>query len=273
MNRTFSRLKLLGNINESALVAAAFRGIPAAPRLMLDVGASRGSSFKHFLRDGWRVVAFEPNPQTREALLARWSNEQQLIIEDVALSSREGSREFFHHSAYPGMSGFHAYQAEHRSIGEVQTTTLSTYCERHAIKHIDFLKVDTEGEDIAVLQGMNWDLVKPRVIEVEYAPGRSSVESTFEPLGRLLSQHGYRIHVSEFAPFKLGDYRWLRFVTLPEARPAPEGWGNIIATADETMDRQVVRMMRRLQWPWRLASRVPEKARTLLARSVGSLMR
>jgi FkbM family methyltransferase len=264
-----SRLKLLGNINESALVAAAFGGLPPGDRVMLDVGASRGSAFKHFVRSGWRVIAFEPDPKTRSALRSRWGHAAKLTIEDVAISNKQGLREFFHNDAYPGMSGFHAYEAAHQSIGEVRMTTLAAYCEQHRIDHVDFLKVDTEGEDIAVLEGVPWSQLKPRVIEVEYAPGRSRVENTFEPLARLLTDQGYRVHVSEFAPFVLGNYRWLRFVTLPDRRPDPAGWGNIIATLDDEIDHRVTQLMRLLEWPWRLASRVPQRARYFFARSVG----
>jgi FkbM family methyltransferase len=271
MSSMLSRLKLLGNINEAAMVAAAFRRLPKGERLMLDVGASRGAAFKHVLRDGWKVIAFEPNPDTNAALRARWENSSGLRIESTAISNQEREREFFRHQKHSGMSGFYAYDPGHQSIGVVAATTLAKFCQANNIGKVDFLKIDTEGEDLAVLEGVPWSEIRPRLIEVEYAPGRSTSTNTFEGLVNLLEENGYRIHVSEYEPFQVDNLRWRRFVTLPDL-PAASSWGNIIATSDREIDSSVERMMRAVTWPWKMSNQIPLRWRSRIARAIGSAL-
>jgi FkbM family methyltransferase len=70
-------------------------------------------------------------------------------------------------------------------------TTLARLCERHAITAIDVLKIDVEGAEAAVLAGVDWTKVRPRVLAIEaVVPGSMDDASAgFEPF--VLAQ-GYR---------------------------------------------------------------------------------
>lgn len=46
------------------------------------------------------------------------------------------------------------FHESHKEVGTIDTITLSKYIEKKEIKEIDFLKIDTEGYDLFVLQGL-----------------------------------------------------------------------------------------------------------------------
>ena len=65
------------------------------------------------------------------------------------------------------------------------TTTLDTFVEQHGIKNIDFLKIDTEGFELEVLQGAKQLLSEGKIGTVifEYnAPILSSIGQKIAPL-------------------------------------------------------------------------------------------
>src|SRR5215203_6355886 len=73
----------------------------------------------------------------------------------------------------------------------MQVTTLAALCEAHPVGAIDFLKVDVEGAEAAVLRGGAWRRFRPRVVLVEaIAPGAMSPShEEWEPV---LTGNSYR---------------------------------------------------------------------------------
>ena len=59
---------------------------------------------------------------------------------------------------------------------------MTSLFKKHNIKDIDVLTVDTEGNDLAVLQGLNFEEYRPKIIIVEYAPLKKlpTLQSEFE---------------------------------------------------------------------------------------------
>ena len=73
--------------------------------------------------------------------------------------------------------------------------TLDTYCERNGIERIDLLKIDTEGSEIAVLQGASRMLSSDAIRFVyaefnEILPIPGVVGSGLVPLAEILSPFG-----------------------------------------------------------------------------------
>ncbi|AKK28050.1 FkbM family methyltransferase [Mycobacterium sp. EPa45] len=76
-------------------------------------------------------------------------------------------------------------------MGRIKTVTvalvpLSSVIEQHRLDRIDVLKVDVEGAEVAVLQGISaehWDLIRQVVLEVEYFATKDRVIETLEARG------------------------------------------------------------------------------------------
>src|SRR3546814_10935540 len=84
-----------------------------------------------------------------------------------------------------------------------RTDTLFPYTTlfRSDIDGVDFLKVDTEGHDLFVLQGFPWERFRPAVIECEFEDAKTvPLGYTFHDMARFLLAKGYRVLVSEWHP-------------------------------------------------------------------------
>jgi FkbM family methyltransferase len=125
--------------------------------VLIDVGAHAGYYVLLFAR--WaprgRVVAFEPNPDTR-ALLARNVRLNGLTgrvtIEPFAVADAAAERDFF---MLPGEARSRLDQPVHDDLtrsGRVTTTTLDDYAARTGVAP-DWLLIDIEGYEIAALRG------------------------------------------------------------------------------------------------------------------------
>jgi FkbM family methyltransferase len=140
--------------------------------LVFDVGANNGSYTEIFLEMGGRVVAVEPNPAcARKVLRLHWAG--WLKVEQAAAGDQEGWAEMQmgRHDSISTLSGEfadnykqtrpHAFAANLR----VPVTTLDALAARYGVPR--FVKVDAEGLDDRVIQGMNF---RPDALSFEFLP-------------------------------------------------------------------------------------------------------
>jgi len=231
-----SRLRAwLANPDEVALAYHVLRRRPGA-RLMIDVGAHFGGSLKRFARDGWRVHAFEPDPINREKLEDACGELEGVSIDPRAVSNQVEMEVCLYRSdVSSGISGLSSFHPSHEAAGTVSSTTLERFCEERGIDGIDFLKVDTEGYDLFVLQGIAWERIRPRFIVCEFEDRKTlPLGYSFHDLARYLVERGYRVTVSEWHPIVEygGSHRWRRFRRYPCELEDRDGWGNLMAVAD-----------------------------------------
>lgn len=169
----------------------------------VDVGAFHPWQFSNtadLYRRGWSGIAVEPNPYM--AALFRDERPRDVVVE-AAISSRSGSGTLYSFGEWASSSTLDPQWAESvtRTQGvevaeerTVATLTLVDLFERYLPegRGIDFLSVDVEGLDLAVLESNDWTRFRPVVVAVEeyemdlQNPGASLVN-------RLLVPHGYRL--------------------------------------------------------------------------------
>jgi FkbM family methyltransferase len=142
----------------------------------IDVGAADPvvhSVTKYFYDRGWNGVNIEPSLTALELLSSARTRDVNL---GVALGQQEETAKFYElPPAMVGCSTRSGSLAEHyRREGwtveerEVPIVTLASVCDEHVGgRTIDFLKVDVEGDEAAVLAGANFERYRPRVVLVE----------------------------------------------------------------------------------------------------------
>lgn len=147
-----------------------------------------------------RVYAFEPHLGNAAALLhnVRLSDvRQQVRVFSCALDEREGFQPFRYYSDTPGSSlsqfgrgaedDFEAVYEERKYAASVDALI-----RQRAIRPADHIKIDVDGNELAILRGMR-DLLsgpaRPKSIQVEINPGgRDEVLA-------LLRVYGYRVAI------------------------------------------------------------------------------
>lgn len=128
--------------------------------VMLDVGAHHG--FYTLLASKkvgpvGRVIAFEPSLRESRRLKQHvWLNRcHNIIIEEVAMTDRDGEDNLFvadwWNAGLNSLRPPHVDGPLHQT--RVRTTSLDQYVENCGLQRVDFVKLDVEGAELAVLKG------------------------------------------------------------------------------------------------------------------------
>lgn len=170
-----------------------------APRLahatIFDVGANRGqwANAARARCPTATIHSFEPSRHAFADLM----KVEGITPHRLALSDREGQQTL--HTAEAGATigsliplrhPIRPFTGEHDE--EVAVSTIDLFCEREGISHIDFLKIDVEGAELAVLRGASAMLARGAIglIQFEFGDGHLDARSSLRDFFDLLD--GYR---------------------------------------------------------------------------------
>lgn len=214
---------------------------------MIDIGAHHGTALSGFLDSGWKICAFEPDSANRSKLQARLAahkNAKNVTLDTRCVSkSSESNLPFYSSEESTGISGLSAFRDTHREAQRVDTVSLKDYFAGQDMPAVDFLKIDTEGHDLFVLQGFPWDRNKPRVIECEFEDLKTKpLGYTTKDMADFLIGKGYTVYVSEWHPIlRYGQkHDWHRLQQYPCALASEEAWGNLLAFAQAPDEQELI---------------------------------
>jgi FkbM family methyltransferase len=224
------------SLDETRVIAALVDGSRSVDNLMIDVGAHHGGAMTPFLDKGWKVFAFEPDSTNRRQLDKRIEQHPNhgLVKVDPRAVSKETRKgvPFYASEVSTGISGLSAFHSSHQKSGEVDTVTLRDALAGEALAAVGFLKIDTEGHDLFVLQGFPWERCEPRIIECEFEDSKTTpLGYSFHDLAGFLVAKGYKVYVSEWHPVVRYGIRhdWKRLARYPCELSDPRAWGNLLA--------------------------------------------
>jgi len=206
--------------SESSGEAHLFRNVlpkllPAAP-IVFDVGANVGD-YSADIRRAFptaKIYAFEPNPRTFETLREA---AKTASIEPIPVAVGESicTMKLFDYAESSGTqlaSLHHGVLTDlHRSHSVSETSvdviTLDQFCSERTIQRIDFLKIDTEGHELAALKGASSLIAADRIGVIQFEFNEMNVVSRSFLLDfyKVLPSHDfYRLDVHRLIP--LGPY-------------------------------------------------------------------
>lgn len=149
-----------------------------------------------------KVYAFEPNPHAFEILLRNVQEngyEECVEIIPKAISNRKAQLRLFINDRVPAESSF--YKREGYSV-EVESIPLDEFFAGRGWPEVHFIKVDVEGAEVEVLEGMKETVRRNPWVKliVEFNPGVQqqaigSYEKFFEVLLQLEFDWFYAIHL------------------------------------------------------------------------------
>ena len=175
---------------------------------VLDIGANVGYTaavFAGAIRAGSNVYAFEPDAKSY-ALLKLVIGRENLTATveplNCAVGSAEGILEFWHneeHSADHRIVTPNFKQARsHLRTSQVPVTTVDAFVAARRLQNITFIKIDVQGYEPAVCEGMKDTLDRFRGLSVcfEYSPPALR-ELGFEPrtLLQFFLVRGYQLYI------------------------------------------------------------------------------
>ena len=202
------------------------------PGTLVDVGAHHGNALNRFLREGWKVLAFEPDPWNREALLSNYDSPLLTVRSEAVGETVQRNVQFYQSPESTEISSLLPFRESHKDSINVDVTSLSAAFEEQGIESCDVLKIDTEGWDLFVLRGFPWEKFHPKLIVVEFEDSKTaSVGYSADELCHYLQQRGYEVFVYEWHPIlRYGLAHEFRGVYRYSAGKIPKSsWGNLLA--------------------------------------------
>lgn len=167
-------------------------------RYFVDVGANVGAWTRSVIErmpPGVEAhgILVEPTRELAEQLRARFASHPKLRIVEAALGERAGTDTFFVSSGSSEHSSLHMADDSACHPVEVKVATLDDLMSESESGEIDFLKIDTEGNDCNVLLGARALLTRQsvHVIQFEYGQGWRLAGHTLCAAFRFLRKHGY----------------------------------------------------------------------------------
>lgn len=137
--------------------------------LAIDIGGFSGSTSLKFLKKNWNVICFEPDSNNRKKLINNVKSYPNIQIDSRAISNKKEEKvKFYTSEVSRGISSLNKFHNKHELSQFVDTITMKEVIDEYRIKHINFLKIDAEGEDLNILKSFPWDLMKPDIILCEY---------------------------------------------------------------------------------------------------------
>jgi FkbM family methyltransferase len=154
--------------------------------IVFDVGANNADQTRPFLEKGADVWAFEPNPIMIHDMNVRLGTNPRFHLTECAVSDKEGTCPFYlsgpnnlknpldHHIGFPNYGSSSLLNFEENldktwpgrldfvPFGkiEVKVIRLDKFMKENNIPHIDYLHIDTQGNDLSVMRGLGEYLPK-----------------------------------------------------------------------------------------------------------------
>ena len=191
------------------------RGSKMEMKTFIEIGTCDFDTNLPLIESGeWKGIMCEPAPiyfgnlkkQSEEI-----KNSENLILENLAISDYNGKLDFavarndhsVENSWQRGISSVvsdnHSgerlfdYDANKNLIAEtieVPCLTLDDLIHKHKVKYIDYLKIDTEGHEMNIIDAYSWD-VKPTIIKLEHM----HIDDIY--MATLLQDKGYIVYTEE----------------------------------------------------------------------------
>jgi FkbM family methyltransferase len=220
------------------------RVLPGDAGFYVDVGAAspdNSSVTRHFYEMGWHGINIEPRPDS--AALLRERRPRDINVQ-VAVGAHDGVTSLYYVKEDPDLSTIDAadlayltQQGYTYTTEEVKVNSMNTILSVCGATSIDFLKIDAEGAEEAVLRGTDFRRWRPQIIVVE----------AVRPWSRERTDAGWRT-ILEANDYREGLFDGVNMFFAPSERP--HLFANLVPASpvDNYQTAEVVALQRELDW-------------------------
>jgi FkbM family methyltransferase len=191
-----------------------YAGLVPQGGLCFDIGAHVGNRLRCFRAMGARVVALEPQPDFARILRVLYGRDPGVTILEAAVGAEAGEATLLASVRTPTVTSLNPHWVAQvgNTLGfehvdwapgpTVRVTTLDSLVHRHGLP--DFVKIDVEGHEPAVLAGLSHALP---ALSFEYLPAaRDLAVACIDRLGTL-GDYRYKWSTGETSRF--GSAQWV----------------------------------------------------------------
>ena len=197
--------------------------------IFFDVGSHKGTYSDLILRNFnvKKIIMFEPQTDIFNFLKKKYKNNKIIKKYNLAISNKKGFKEF-NINKHDLTSSFTKYNNQNRYLKlkaklfesttnkmnykkiKVKTIKLSEIFKKKKIKKLDLLKVDTEGHELEVLQGLATEIKKVKNILIEFHPNKIYLNYKPRIIHEYLIKQNFELITIYKFPFTTWEDRFYR---------------------------------------------------------------
>ena len=150
------------------------------PETVFDVGANIGewSTLANNTFQEANIYSFEPAPKTYNQLKEKTTTLERVKIFPLGLSSQTETAQFNFYENSSGQSSRYNFELkEEAKVINVKFIAGESFCQQHGINQINFIKIDAEGEDLAIIKGFGGLIEEKRIDVIQFEYGRINIKS------------------------------------------------------------------------------------------------
>lgn len=190
-----------------------YRQFIGSGKLAFDIGSHLGNRIGVWSRLGARIVALEPNPDCRPVIEMLHGRRRNLTFLPIAAGAHRGTALLYCDPVHPTLNTLSTEwirtvkstspfaRIHWTRTCETEVVTLDMLIQEYGIP--DFCKIDVEGYELEVLNGLSVPLP---ALSVEYLP--SAVEEAFRCMERLQNLGNYEFNLSARETMRLKWKQW-----------------------------------------------------------------
>jgi len=183
--------------------------------VVFDIGANIGKWSICVLQEKSNIDLhlFEPTPKIYQLLNDTFPFTENIHLNNEAVSDNiNNAIPFYNYSDNSGLSTFHRRFSVEKSptikqpkVIQVKITTIDHYCLLNGISKINFIKIDTEGNEYNVIKGANFMLKDNKIDFMQFEYGGTYIDAniTLQQICLYMSIHNYTLYKIEKDHIKL----------------------------------------------------------------------
>ena len=179
---------------------------------VFDVGANVGQTAKwvRYCLPSSHIYCFEPISSVHAQLVRNTISVKNITTECLALGEKEEDVIVRLHKEHTVLNSLKSELMSHDQNSDEETVKVSRiddYCDTNNIKHIDLLKIDTEGFEMNVLKGASQMLTQSKIAFILCEVGflhRNPRNTYFAEICEYLAEYGYYFQ----GMYQLSGHSW-----------------------------------------------------------------
>ncbi|MDJ1502647.1 FkbM family methyltransferase [Xanthocytophaga agilis] len=185
--------------------------------LIFDIGANEGQYAQSLIQnfgEKMELKSFEPLPETFQKLSRRLSSYPYISLYPFGLGDSPEVLTFFTSSQDSTLNSLYSKRDDivNRYDGQTQIEIkcLNEFCSSEAISHIHLMKIDVEGNELAVLKGGKELLASQQIDFIQFEFGSRNIDSRtyFEDFFNLLNDNYTLFRIMRDGLYPMSTYNY-----------------------------------------------------------------
>jgi FkbM family methyltransferase len=154
--------------------------------IIFDVGANIGEYTKQikniFDNLTFKIYSFEPSKTTYDKLKQNIGEQQNIYIYNLGFNDKDTTTTLYSNKSSSGIASIYQRNLQHLDtkldqMDTIELTTVDNFSAKYLISHINFLKIDVEGNELKVLQGAK-DMINAGNIDfIQFEFGGTAIDA------------------------------------------------------------------------------------------------